>query len=145
MKKIIVVLCMVFITVLLIDTNFAQGKMHGNQGICYNRFYDANILETFKGTVINVTTFNPDQYIKNSIRFRLKTKNDTISIHIGPSWYLDYKKFSIREGEKVSVTGSKIVYNDKPAVIASQIKTSNDKIELRNPEGFPLWSHWNND
>ena len=55
------------------------------------------------------------------------------------------KSSALREGEKVSVTGFKIFYNDKPAVIASQIKTSNDKIELRNPEGFPLWSHWNND
>ena len=28
MKKIIVVLCMVFVTVLLIDTTFAQGRKH---------------------------------------------------------------------------------------------------------------------
>ncbi len=145
MKKSIILFCLIFITVLLINTNFAQRRMQGDQGIGYNRLYDANIMETFKGTVINIMTFNADRYIRNTIRFNLKTKDDTISIHIGPSWYLNYKKFSIKEGDKVIVTGSKIVYNSKPAVIASQIKKSNDKVELRNPEGFPLWSQWNNE
>ncbi len=144
MKKSIILFCLVFIAVLLTDTNFAQRRMQENQGMGYNRLYDASIIETFKGTVINVTTFNPDGYIRNAVRFNLKTKNDTISVHIGPSWYLNYKKFSIKEGDKVIVMGSNVVYNDKPAVIASQIKTANTKIELRNSQGFPLWSRWNN-
>jgi ribosomal protein S12 len=143
MKKLIILFCMIFIAVLLIDTNFAQRRMHANQGMGYNRLYGESTVETFKGTVINVTTFKPDQYIRNCVRFNLITNNDTISVHIGPSWYLNYKNFSIKEGDKVIVTGSKVVYNDKPAVIASHIKTNDTKIELRNSQGFPLWSRWN--
>ena len=142
-KKLQILIYTVFIAVLLIDMDYAQQRMKENQGIGYNRLYDESILETFRGIVINVKTFNPDGYIKNAVRFNLKTKNDTISVHIGPLWYLNYRKFSIKEGDKVTVLGSKVVYSDRPAVIASYIQTDNTKIELRNSQGFPLWSRWN--
>lgn len=143
MKKSIILLKVIFISVLLTGTSFSQSKMKENQGMGYNRLYESSIVETFKGTVFNLTTFNPDGYIRNAVRFNLITQNDTISIHIGPSWYLDYKKFNIKEGDKVIVKGSKVVYNEKPAIIASHIQTGNTKIELRNSQGFPLWSRWN--
>lgn len=145
MKKSMVLFSMFFILILLTDTNFAQLTMKENQGMGYNRLYDASIVEIFKGIVLNVNTFNPDGYIRNAVRFALKTKDDIVSIHIGPSWYLNYKKFSIKEGDRVIVLGSKVVYSDKPAVIASHIQTGNTKIELRNSDGFPLWSQWNID
>ena len=143
MMKSIILFCLIFIAVLLTNTDYSQQRLKENQGTGYNRLYGESNVETFKGTVINVTTFNPDRYIKNAVRFKLKIKNDTISVHIGPSWFLDYLKFSIKEGDKVIVKGSKVVYSDKPAVIASNIKTDNNEIELRNPQGFPLWSRWN--
>jgi hypothetical protein len=144
-KKSKILFCIFFIAVLFTDTDFAQLTMKENQGIGYNRLYDASIVETFNGIVIAVKNFNPDGYIRNALRFDLKTKNDTISIHIGPLWYLNYKKFSIKKGDKVIVLGSKVVYSDKPAVIASHIQTNNTEIELRNSTGFPIWSQWNID
>ena len=95
MKKSIVLFSMFFILILLTDTNFAQLTMKENQGMGYNRLYDSVIVETFNGIALNVNTFNPDGYIRNAVRFDLKTKDDIISIHIGPSWYLNYKNFSI--------------------------------------------------
>ena len=145
MKKSTILFSLIFIAILLTETNYTQQRMQENQGIGYNRLYGVSNVETFTGIVLNVNTFNPDGYIRNCIRFNLKTKDETITVHIGPSWFLDYMKFSIKEGDKVIVEGSMIVYNNKPAVIASNIKTNNTEIELRNSEGFPLWSHWNID
>ena len=79
---------------------------------------------------------------KNSsgIHLLLKTDKDSISVHVGPEWYLTQQNVQLNVKDNIEVKGSRITYNNKPAVIAAEIKKGNSTLTLRDSKGFPLWS-----
>ena len=48
----------------------------------------------------------------------MKTDRETVSVHLGPSWYLENQDVKIEPKDKVEVKGSRIMFGDKPALIA---------------------------
>jgi hypothetical protein len=52
----------------------------------------------------------------------LKTDQGGLMVHLGPGWYLDEKKFAVKIGDTVEVTGSKVTLNQQPALIAREVK-----------------------
>ena len=76
--------------------NKGQGKSNGwNSGSQYNRLYDKTTVETISGEVTAVETFTPLKGMRGGIHVMLKNEKETISIHLGPSWYLDKKEIKI--------------------------------------------------
>lgn len=45
-------------------------------------------------------------------------------------------------GDKVEVTGSRITFQDKPAIIAAEVKKGDEILKLRDGNGFPAWAGW---
>ena len=84
----------------------------------YQRNYDPATVETCIGEVTSVEQITPVKGMYYGIHCILKTSNETISIHLGPSWYI--------EGQ--------------PAIIAARIKKGEELLTLRNVEGIPAWS-----
>ena len=60
-------------------------------------------------------------------------------MHLGPSWYLDEKKFAVKAGDTVSVTGSKVTLNNQPALIAREVRVNSTTLKLRDDQGLPVW------
>ncbi|MEK7263137.1 MAG: hypothetical protein AAB071_01325 [Bacteroidota bacterium] len=99
------------------------------------KMYDTESEETISGKIVHIETTQHGA----GVHLQVQTNSDTISVRVGPSWYLDEQNVSFKENETVKITGSKITNDDETFIIASTIKTSDDKITLRNDEGFPLW------
>jgi hypothetical protein len=72
----------------------------------------------------------------------LKTDKETISVHLGPGWYIENQDVKIDPKDKVEVKGSKITFQGKPALIAAEVKKGNEILKLRDENGFPAWSGW---
>jgi len=49
---------------------------------------------------------------------------------------------NINPKDKIEVKGSRISFENKPAIIAAEIKKSDEILTLRNESGFPAWSGW---
>ncbi len=109
-------------------------------GSQYNRMYNVNTVETITGEVISVDKIIPVKGMSYGIHLLVRTGKDTISVHLGPSWYMDKQKIIINSKYKVTVTGSRITYQGNPAIIASEIKKGDDTITLREKNGYPVWS-----
>ena len=121
--------------------NKGQGKNIGwNTGSQYNRLYDKTTVETISGEVTAVETFIPSKGMSGGIHVILKNEKETISIHLGPSWYLDKKEIKIAVGDKISIKGSRITFEGKPTIIASLVSKGDDVLKLRDDNGYPLWS-----
>jgi hypothetical protein len=121
--------------------NKGQGKNTGrNASSQYNRLYDKTTVETISGEVTAVETLTTSKVMRGGTHVMLKNEKETISIHLGPSWYLDKKEIKIAAGDKISVKGSRITFEGKPAIIASQVSKNNDVLKLRDDNGYPLWS-----
>jgi len=41
----------------------------------------------------------------------LKTDNETISIHLGPDWYIEKQDVKIESGDKIEVKGSNTTFD----------------------------------
>jgi hypothetical protein len=113
---------------------------HSGAGIQSNRLYDVKTVETIKGEVSALDTLLPQKGMRGGIHIMLKTDKETISVHLGPSWFMEKQKVNVKVGDKISVTGSRITYDEKPAIIAAEIKNGETVLKLRDEAGLPLWS-----
>lgn len=128
--------------------SFAQGRMgwgrgggwgHGSQ---YCSMYNAQAVETIAGKVLSVDQITPMRGMHYGIHLMVKTEKEEISVHLGPGWFLENQDMAVEANDQVEITGSRITYEGKPALIAAEVKKGENVLILRDKNGFPAWSGW---
>ncbi len=123
-----------FVVFGMVLTVVAQGP--GSQGMGFGPYNTASET-TVTGTVQAVQQ-HPGKRAGVGIHLLLKTKDSTLDVHVGPSWYLDKQGVKFAEGDTVEVTGSMLKTND--GILAREIKKGDKTLTLRNAAGHPLWA-----
>jgi len=111
-------------------------------GTKYGRMYNPQTVETISGEVVKVEKITPMKGMSSGIHILVKTDTGEISVHLGPSWYMDKQDTKIAVGDKVEVKGSKVEYSGKPAVIAAEVQKGDEVLKLRDDNGYPAWAGW---
>jgi hypothetical protein len=106
------------------------------------RMYDPKTVETIRGEVVSVETFTPVSGMSEGVHLMVKTDKETVSVHLGPEWYLQNQDTKIESKDTVEVKGSRITFDGKPAIIAAEIKKGEEVLKLRDASGYPAWSGW---
>jgi hypothetical protein len=101
--------------------------------------YDPATETTVHGTVEKVTTITGSSGWSGT-HLELKTDSGMLDVHLGLSAYLSSKGFQFAIHDQVEVTGSKVMYQGHPAIIAREVKTGDKVLTLRNAQGIPEWS-----
>ena len=124
-------------------------KCHKGEGRCgwrygshYGRMYDINTVETIAGKVVSVNNIIATRGRSGGVHLRVKTGNETVEVHLGPSWYLQRQNFRIKQNETIEVRGSRVSFEGEPTIIAARVKKEDATLTLRNENGFPMWSGW---
>lgn len=133
MKR-LTVAALFFVVFGMVLTVMAQGP--GTRGMGFGP-YNTATETTVTGTVQAVQQ-HPGQRGGMGIHLLLKTKDSTLDVHVGPSWYLDKQGVTFAEGDAVEVTGSLLKTND--GILAKEIKKGDKTVSLRNATGRPLWA-----
>ena len=116
----------------------AQGPASAAGG---KRVYDASTVETVRGEVLEVEHL-PAKYKggrSGGVHLQLKTKKETIPVHLGPLWYVDKQGVEINKGDQVEVRGSRVKLGGETVIIAAEVKKSGATMKLRDQQGLPLW------
>ena len=149
MKRTITLMVMISILSFLFGTeSFAQqgmkwqGSGNWGPGTQYGRLYNPQTMETISGEVASVDTITPIKGMSSGVHLMVKTDKETISVHLGPAWYIQRQDMKIVPGDKVEITGSRITFQGKPAIIAAEVKKGTEILKLRDENGFPVWSGW---
>jgi hypothetical protein len=147
MKIATTVMILAVSTLLLTTDAFAQGfRWRGGGGWGaggqYGRLYDAKTVETVSGEVTSVQEMTPFKDMGRGVHLMLKTDKETISVHLGPVWYIERQDTKIAAGDKIEVKGSLITYEGKPAIIAAEIHKGDEVLMLRDASGIPMWAGW---
>jgi hypothetical protein len=108
----------------------------------YNQLFDAKTIESLTGTVMEIDSITPMRGMSNGFHLMLKTEKELISVHLGPAWYIENQDMDIRKNDKIEIKGSRITFDGKPAIIASEIRKGDDTLSLRDESGYPTWSGW---
>ena len=106
----------------------------------YHRMYDPKTVETIEGEVISLDKITPMKGMHHGLHMMLKTDKETISVHLGPGWFIENQDITIEPGDKIEVMGSRITFQGEPAIIAAEVKKGDLILELRDENGFPSWS-----
>jgi len=99
-------------------------------------------VETIEGEVVSVDKITPMKGMYSGVHLVLKTDKERIHVHLGPGWYIENQDIEIMPKDKIEVKGSRITFEDKPALIAAEIKKGYNVLVLRDKNGFPAWSGW---
>jgi hypothetical protein len=119
-----------------------RGSGGWGAGSPYNKMYDPKTVETVTGEVVSVSQITPNKGMGAGVHMILKTSKETISVHLGPGWYLENQDVKIEAKDKVEVKGSKITFGGTPAIIAMEVKKGDEVLKLRDDAGYPVWAGW---
>jgi len=119
-----------------------RGSGGWGPGSPYNKMYDPKAVETITGEVTAVDRITPVKGMSGGVHMNVKTDKETISVQLGPSWYLENQDVKIAPKDKVEVKGAKTTFAGKPAIIAAEVKKGDEVLKLRDDSGFPVWSGW---
>ena len=106
----------------------------------YQLNYDAQTLWTVWGEVISLDEVADGRYPYKDVHLLLKTAKGDLSVHLGPSWFVDRQIMRVAPLDVIEVTGSPVIYRGKVALIAEEIRKGSDRLQLRTAEGAPVWN-----
>ena len=113
----------------------AQGDGSGGPPAQYN----LKTVETVSGMVVAAPQPTPKGGLPTRAQLTLKTPKETLTVYLGPGWYVEKQGMKIAALDQVQVTGSRIMIQGKPALIAKEIRKGSQVLKLRNEQGQPLW------
>lgn len=147
MKKIVLLAVTACFSFLLATGSSAQmmkwkGSGGWGPGSQYSRMYDPKTVVTIKGEVVSVDKITPIKGMYYGVHLVVKTEKETISVHLGPGWFIESQDIKIEPGDKIEVKGSRITYEGKPALIAAEVKKGDEILKLRDDAGIPVWAGW---
>jgi hypothetical protein len=119
-----------------------RGSGGWGAGSPYGRMYDPKTVETVVGGIVRLEKIIPQKGMGYGVHLILKTDKETLSVHLGPVWYIENQEIKLEPKDRIEVKGSRITFEGKPAIIAAEIKKGDEVLELRNESGVPVWSGW---
>lgn len=119
-----------------------RGSGGWGPGTQYNRMYDPKTVETISGEITAVDRITPAKGMSGGVHMTVKSDKETISVHLGPGFYIENQDVKLQAKDKVEVKGSRISFGGKPAIIAAEVKKGDEVLKLRDDAGFPVWSGW---
>ncbi len=117
-----------------------RGSGGWGMGTPYQALYDPAKVETISGKVVGIDKAVPMRGMNYAIQMTLKTEKETLTVHLGPDWYIERLDVKIIPGDKVDVKGSKVILDAKPIIIAAELKKGDILIVLRDANGVPVWA-----
>lgn len=119
-----------------------RGSGGWGMGGAYQRMYNPAAVETISGEVVSIDKMTPRKRMSYGMHILVKSGKETIPVHLGPGWYLERQDTKIDKGDAVEVKGSRVTYQGKPAIIATEVKKGDAVLKLRDDNGYPVWAGW---
>ena len=91
---------------------------------------------TVKGVVTAVDEFDcPVSEGELGLHLTLKTADETLQVHLGPSRILQGQKLGFAPGDQLQVVGARVELYGKNGLIAQEITRGNESFILRDHDG----------
>lgn len=103
------------------------------------RLYDPATVGEFSGEVTATSAFSPFKGMSPGVHLKIKTDaGKTLSVHLGPKYYLDAQTVKLAVGDKVTVKGSLVEALATEIIIADWVKKGDETLTLRVGDA-PAW------
>lgn len=96
-------------------------------------------IQAFKGRVVSVQKYSYVNRAGPYVQFIIQIDEKEYTVKVGPEWYVNAGGVLIIPREEIEVKGFFICIDDKPFIVASEIKKGSMQLDLRDENGTPLW------
>ena len=109
----------------------------------YLEMFNPKTVETVTGELVKVEYFVPEPEFEQGTRLIIHSgPKKFLLVHLGPPWYIRGERNRLKPGTKVTATGSMVTVDDTPFMIATKLQVGNEKLQLRDKDGNPIWVGW---
>jgi hypothetical protein len=119
-----------------------RGSGGWGMGTPYQGTYNPATLETIAGEVIGIEQTVPMRRMNKGIALVVKTEKETVTVHLGPTWYLERLDTKIIKGDHIEIKGVRTTIAGKPIMLAAEVKKGDNILVLRDSAGVPVWAGW---
>jgi len=110
----------------------------------YNKHYKLDEWDSFKGDVVGFQKITPLPGMSPGVALLVKDRDsdEVVTVHLGPSSFVNPNTISLRKGEKVSVKGVWAEIGGQEIFMASKVKKGESyefKVRLTK-DGTPFWT-----
>jgi hypothetical protein len=110
----------------------------------YNKLYDLDEWDSFKGNVVGFKKITPLKGMSPGVALLVTDgdSDDVITVHLGPSPFVNPNSISVRKGDSVKVKGVWAEIDGKEVFMASKVKKGDYyeyKVRLTK-DGTPFWT-----
>ena len=109
----------------------------------YNQHYNVKEFEKLRAYVVRVKEAIPMPGMSPATVMEVREGDETIEVHICPTWYKKPKDIRVKKGERIKIKGVWAYINGKDVFMASKIKKDPDfeiiKVRLTK-DGTPFWT-----
>jgi len=132
---------------LSLGVGYGQGKS-GIEGwetdSVYNKHYNLDEWDSFKGRVLGFREITPLPGMSPGLALLVEDldSDEVITVHLGPSSFVNPHSISLRKGDKVNVKGVWAEIGGQEVFMASKVKKGDDyeyKVRLTK-DGTPFWT-----
>ena len=113
------------------------------KGSDYNKYYQSNEFDEFKGTVDEIVEIKPLPGMAPGIGLKVKDQDgDMAAVHLGPKAFVKVDSIGLKKGDRVKVKGAWAQIGGTEVFIASKVKKG-ENVELkvrRTKDGMPYWA-----
>jgi sporulation protein YlmC with PRC-barrel domain len=99
-------------------------------GDVYEKLFDPRKIESVTGEILKLRLIIYSNAKK------------PVLVALGPDEYFEGQEKLLKPGVKVTVTGSSVIVDDTPFLIATKIKGGNEELQIRDDKGHPVWMSW---
>ena len=110
------------------------------QGSAPGGLYNPKTVVTVAGTVVWMTPSPVKPGLPYLVYLTMQTGEGKINIFLGPSLYINKMPLQINMLDHIQVTGSKIMWEGSPVILAAEVKKGDKVQKLRDPNGVPFWT-----
>ena len=104
--------------------------------------YDPATVETLRGTVRSVEMQPSQNGPGYGVHLTLAVGDETVPVHLGPSWFIANQDYQLAQGDEVEIVGSRVTKGGAAFVIAREVRRGDLVLVLRDEAGLPAWRGW---
>ena len=101
--------------------------------------YDKSTETTISGTVMDVQV-HQGMGRQTGVHLMLQTASDMKEVHVAPTAWLEEHHLTFAKGDTLTVVGSDVTVDGKPAFLARTITRGETTVTVRNEQGIPDWA-----
>jgi hypothetical protein len=102
--------------------------------------YDLATEATVSGTIQHIEHAGIARREMGGTHLTLNTGDQAWEVRLCPRRYLAKENFTLSEGDRIEVTGSRVRFHEQDAILARVVKRGDRALVLRDRQGRPEWS-----